>query len=210
MKQYALLAGLWITWCALHSGLITLWVTESLRNRFPDAFRYYRIVYNLAAVVTLVPVLLLALSLNGPAVFSWQGGWRVVQILIWVSALFFFISGSRRYDLRQFLGLRQVQDHKTCSALTDDCSLDTSGVLSLVRHPWYSGGILVIWARPLDPGAVVTNLVLTGYFLVGAVLEERKLTAWFGQVYTDYQQRVSMFFPVKWFLQRLGLDARVS
>jgi protein-S-isoprenylcysteine O-methyltransferase Ste14 len=87
--------------------------------------------------------------------------------------------------------------------LTDDCSLDTSGVLSLVRHPWYTGGILIIWARPLDTGAILTNLVLTAYFLVGTRLEERKLTAQFGQEYTDYQQRVSMFLPIKWMAGRI-------
>jgi protein-S-isoprenylcysteine O-methyltransferase Ste14 len=68
----------------------------------------------------------------------------------------------------------------------------------LVRHPWYSGGILIIWARPLDTSAILTNVVLTGYFVVGTRLEERKLTAQFGQEYADYQQRVSMFLPLKW------------
>ena len=85
--------------------------------------------------------------------------------------------------------------------LTDDCSLvtrATSGVLAVVRHPWYSGGILIVWARSLDAAAVLTNLVVCGYVVVGAILEERKLKAQFGRQYADYQQRVSMFFPIKW------------
>jgi protein-S-isoprenylcysteine O-methyltransferase Ste14 len=85
--------------------------------------------------------------------------------------------------------------------------LDTSGVLNLVRHPWYTGGILIIWARPLDASAILTNLVLTGYFLVGTRLEERKLTAQFGQAYTDYRQRVSMFLPLKWMERRMRKKA---
>ena len=168
------------------------------RKRFPYASRYYRIVYNAVAVVTLAPVLLYTFSLRGPALFAWQGPWRSVQIALAVSAVFFFVAGSRRYDLFQFLGLRQLKDGRACSVLTEDCSLDTSGILSMVRHPWYTGGILIIWARPMDMSAILTNLVITGYFAVGAHLEERKLKVQFGQAYTDYQKRVSMFLPFRW------------
>lgn len=202
MAQYILLIILWIAWCALHSALVSLSLTEPLRKRFPYAARYYRIVYNAVSVVTLAPVLLYTFSLRGAPVFSWQGPWRFVQIAMALSALTFFAAGARHYDLFQFLGLRQLKDEKACSVLTDDCSLDTSGILSLVRHPWYTGGILILWARPLDTSAILTNLVLTGYFLVGTRLEERKLTAQFGQEYVDYQQRVSMFLPHKWMARR--------
>jgi protein-S-isoprenylcysteine O-methyltransferase Ste14 len=34
--------------------------------------------------------------------------------------------------------------------------------------------------------------------VVGAFLEERKLVRIFGEEYRDYQQKVSMFIPVKW------------
>ncbi len=207
MTQYIVLTILWIAWCALHSVLVSLSVTEPLVKRFPYASRYYRIVYNAVAVVTLAPVLLYTFSLRGPALFAWQGPWRSVQIALAVSALFFFVAGSRRYDFFQFLGLRQVNNEKACSVLTDDCSLDTSGILSVVRHPWYTGGILIIWARPLDTAAILTNLVITGYFLVGAGLEERKLNTQFGQEYTDYQKRVSMFIPIKWMIRQMRKEA---
>jgi protein-S-isoprenylcysteine O-methyltransferase Ste14 len=203
MAQYFLLIILWIVWCALHSALVSLSLTEPLRKRFPDASRYYRIAYNILSVVTLAPVLLYTFSLHGTPAFSWQGPWRFLQIAMAVSALFFFVAGARHYDLYQFLGLRQLKDEKACSVLTNDCSLDTSGVLNLVRHPWYAGGIFIIWARPLDTSTILTNLVLTGYFLVGTRLEERKLTAQFGQKYTDYQQRVSMLVPLKWMARRM-------
>ena len=45
--------------------------------------------------------------------------------------------------------------------------------------------------------------VESGYFVAGAVLEERKLKVQFGQDYVDYQRKVSMFFPVKWLGARL-------
>lgn len=201
--EYLLLAVFWISWCALHSALVSLRVTESLRNRFPRAFRFYRLFYNSFAVATLAPVVLYSISLRGEPVVTWSGLWIIVPILLATAALVLFVAGARRYDFLQFIGLRQLKEERTCSVLTDDCSLDTGGVLSVVRHPWYSGGILVVWARPLDPAAMVTNAVLCGYFAVGAVLEERKLKVQFGRRYEVYQRRVPMLFPVRWLRRRL-------
>jgi protein-S-isoprenylcysteine O-methyltransferase Ste14 len=199
--RYLWLVILWMIWCALHSALISLAVTEWLQKRFPSRFRFYRILYNLFAVVSLLPVLVYGFSLRAAPVVAWQGPGRIVPILLGAAALLFFAAGSRRYDFFQFLGLRQIKNESTCAVLTEDCSLDTGGVLSIVRHPWYSGGMLVIWARPLDLAAILTNLVICGYFVVGAILEERKLKRLFGYQYAEYQRRVSMFFPIKW-LQR--------
>lgn len=200
--QYVVLILLWIAWCALHSALVSPSVSLAIRNRFPHVSRYYRFAYNMVAVVTLIPVLLYCYSFRGPELFSWQGPWRVVQVALTASALFFFVAGSRRYDLLQILGLRQIKGENACSVLTDDCSLDTSGILSVVRHPWYTGGIFIIWARPLDLSTILTNVVLTGYFIVGACLEERKLEIQFGSEYIDYKKRVSMFLPHKWFARQ--------
>lgn len=204
--HYIFLVILWIFWCALHSALISLAVTESLRKRFPDGFRYYRILYNLISIATLLPVLYYGHLLKGAPIVTWQGPWRVVPVVLGIAALFFLAAGVLCYDLRQFFGLRQLSDEKACRALTDDCTLDTGGILSVVRHPWYLAGILVVWARPLDLAAVSTNLVVCGYFLVGALLEERKLKRQFGRQYEDYQQRVSMLFPIKWAGERIFRD----
>ena len=196
--RYFFLAILWVAWCTLHSALISLPLTEALRKKFPNNFRYYRITYNLIAAVSLIPVLLYADSLKRAPIIQWQGPWRIVQILLIVMALLFLWAGAQRYDLRQFMGLRQIREENACSVLTDDCSLDTRGVLSMVRHPWYTAGILLVWARPLDLSAILTNLIVCGYLIIGAVLEERKLKVQFGQDYVTYQRQVSMFFPIKW------------
>ena len=188
----------WMSWCALHSGLIRPAVIESLRKRFPSGSRFYRMLYNLFAVITLFPVLLYTYSQRGEAIIAWDGPWRSVPILLGSVSLALFIAGARRYDFFQFIGLRQIKDEKACSVLTADCSLDTEGVLSIVRHPWYCAGILVVWARPMDVTAILTNLVVSGYFVVGAIFEERKLKLQFGRQYTNYQQRVSMLVPIKW------------
>ena len=71
-----------------------------------------------------------------------------------------------------------------------------TGILRIVRHPWYSGGIAFVWAAgPVTTVSLAVKIVLSVYLLVGAVLEERKLVAQWGASYQEYQQRVPMLIP---------------
>ena len=198
--KLGLLVVLWILWCFLHSFLISDGVSAFLQKLRPRLTRYYRLLYNVVALATLAPVLIYSSSVKGPALFSWTGWLRIPQGLLLASALILFAAGARRYDAQSFLGLRQIRGAADCAGLTNDCGLDTSGILAWVRHPWYSGGMLIVWSRPLNAAAIWTNLVLTGYFIVGAFLEERKLEKRFAREYADYRRQVPMFFP----LRRLG------
>lgn len=190
-----ILAVLWTLWCFIHSILISRTVVRPVRKKLGDGYRFYRLFYNTVSVVTLVPVLFYSASLSGDALFDWAGPWRPVQVLLALGALLFFATGARHYDLRQFVGLRQIAEHETGKGLTETGELDTSGVLGVVRHPWYAGGILILWARPLDPAALITNAVLTVYLVAGAFLEEAKLVEEFGNRYRKYQEKVPMFLP---------------
>ncbi len=204
MTPYLTLALVWAIWCALHSLLISPPITALAARRLTGLVRYYRLFYNAFALGTLIGVLGYSATFTGPVVFAWRGEGRIVQAAMLAAAIGLFAAGARRYDLRQFLGLRQARAENACQVLTEDCRLDTSGVLGLVRHPWYTGGILLIWARQLDRAAVTINLVLTLYFIVGALIEEEKLRARFGAEYDAYRRRVSMLVPLRWLGRRLG------
>jgi len=201
--KYALLALIWLTWCFLHSALISLTVTGYLKHCLGDRLRYYRVVYNGLALSTLIPVALYAYSIRSEPLFSWEGYWRIGQVLLLAASLFLFLAGGRNYDGLTFLGLRQLRDRSSCTGLTETCELNTRGVLGAVRHPWYAGGMMIIWARDLDVSAMITNIILTVYFIVGTLLEERKLSIEFPEAYKEYQQRVSMFFPYQWLKSKL-------
>ncbi|MGD8352572.1 MAG: isoprenylcysteine carboxylmethyltransferase family protein [Pseudomonadota bacterium] len=191
------LALFWSIWCAIHSIMISRGVTTYLKRRFADRFRYYRIVFNVVSVATIIPVLMYSTTLRAGPIFGWSGVWRPVQVVLVLTAIALFYAGSRHYDLAQFLGVRQVTEHESAKGLTRSGALDTSGILGVMRHPWYAAGIIILWARPLNPAALITNTVLTIYLVVGAILEERKLVAEFGEAYREYQGKVPMFVPAK-------------
>jgi methanethiol S-methyltransferase len=196
--KYAVLSLLLIGWCALHSWLISVSVTSWLQKRLGDVFRYHRLFFNAVSTLTLIPVALYAYSVRTEPVFYWAGHWRIAQVLLLAVSLGLFFCGARRYDAGMFLGLAQIRKRtENGRGIAETGKLDTSGILSVVRHPWYLAGILILWARELDASALLVNAVFCGYFIVGAWLEERKLVKEFGEQYLAYQKRVPMFIPFK-------------
>ena len=196
--KYLVLSVLVIAWCFLHSAMISISVTEYLKRRLGSSFRFYRLFYNLVAAITLAPVVLFAYSVRTQPIFSWDGYLRIVQVVLLGTAALLFFLGARHYDARQLLGIKQIQERTSNKAITASGGLDTSGVLGVIRHPWYSAGMLLIWAGQLDVSAILVNTILTAYLFIGTLLEEKKLVREFGAEYRAYQARVSMFIPYKW------------
>jgi protein-S-isoprenylcysteine O-methyltransferase Ste14 len=123
--------------------------------------------------------------------------------------LLFFL-GARHYDARQLLGIKQIQEGTLNKAITNSGELDTSGVLGMIRHPWYAAGMLLVWAGQLDISAIMVNAILTTYLFIGTLLEEKKLVREFGAVYRAYQARVSMYIPFKWLKLKIKNSRRAG
>jgi protein-S-isoprenylcysteine O-methyltransferase Ste14 len=201
--EYLILALLVIAWCVLHSVMISVSVTEYIKKHLGPKFRFYRLFFNLIAILTLIPVVLLAYSIQTQVIFQWNGYMRIGQVILLGIAVLLFFFGGRRYDALQMLGIKQIRERTSNKVITDTGELDTSGILGITRHPWYLATILFIWARQLDLSAMFVNVILTSYLIVGTFLEEKKLIGEFGERYLTYQKRVSMLIPYKWLKSKL-------
>ena len=201
-----LLSSLWIGWCALHSLLIDPAVIAAVEGRLPAASRYYRLLYNLLALTTFLPLALVTFLAGGPPVFAWHGWGQAARALLLVAAFLLFWGGGKRYDMRHLLGLTQLRTGQSSLLLTDSPEFAADGVFGMVRHPWYLGSLLLLWsALPEYPVArVLAAVILSCYLVIGTVLEERKIVARYGESYRAYQRRVSMLFPWKWLKKKLS------
>lgn len=199
-EQYAFLGFGWLTWCILHSLLITPFMTRRLR-RLPGSVRlYFRLGYNITALATLLPLVIYTLSLQGDNVFAWQDGWVVLRFCLLGISFWVFYGGARRYDMGYFLGLKQISSRENHTLLTEDAAFARDGIFAVIRHPWYLASLILLWSA-LPVYSLSTTLaaaILSLYLVVGTVLEERKLVAEFGEHYRAYQREVSMLLPWKW------------
>lgn len=203
LTKYLILSILLILWCALHSAMISISVTEYFNKILGSNYRFYRLFFNMIAILTLIPVGFFVYSIRTQAIVQWNGYMRVGQILILGLAMWFFFLGGRHYDIHQILGVKQIRDGTADMAITDTGELDTSGVLGVTRHPWYLATMLLIWARQMDISAIIVNVILTVYLIVGTCLEEKKLVREFGEKYRSYQKKVSMLIPYKWLKEKI-------
>jgi protein-S-isoprenylcysteine O-methyltransferase Ste14 len=194
-----LLALSWLGYFALHSWLASLGMKRWVAARRPAFMPAYRLIFNLIAVVLLLPILALAYSLPGAELWRWQG------VAAWFAngasllAIVGVALSSRGYDMREFLGVRQWQSG--ARTVEDQENFHLSAFHRFVRHPWYFCALVLIWSRDMTAATLLSSALLTIYFVIGSRLEEKKLLAYHGEIYRRYMERVPGLVPLPW--QRL-------
>ncbi len=177
----------------LHSLLASLTTKAQTRKMFGLATdRWFRIAYNLIAVLTLLPILLLPILLIDKVIYVIHFPWVILTLAIQVLAVIVVVAGLRQTGMRSFVGLRQL-------FLPEDTTpprLVTGGFYRYVRHPIYTAGLVFIWLLPiLTWNLLALNIGLTAYIFTGAYFEERKLLLEFGESYSEYRNRTPMLIP---------------
>jgi protein-S-isoprenylcysteine O-methyltransferase Ste14 len=191
------LVVLWIAWCFLHSLLISRGFAERMKGILGRKYAYYRLCYVIFSFVSLLPVICFQLQLDEKVIFAWPPPWYIVKYALYAAAIILFYGGYRVYDLQYMLGIKQIDDmkHGVNNKTTD---FTTEGILGYVRHPWYSGAILLVWGfGVVSDVSLVSKVVLTAYIILGTVLEEKKLIHEIGAPYRMYQKKVPMLIPWK-------------
>lgn len=196
---------LWVAYCIVHSTLISIKVTNFLKNAWGENYRFYRLFFNLFSVGTLAPLLWFSNSLDKKTefLFRWEGYLRIPQYGLIGLAAILVAAGARHYSLSQFMGVQQIFQKKSGKAMTASGEFDCRGVLGIVRHPWYLAVFILLWASDLHESGIIINGILSAYLIIGTFLEERKLVLEFGEKYRSYQHQVSMLIPIKWLGSKL-------
>ncbi len=182
-----------VVYAVLHSWLAALGVKNRARCIFgPQVDRWYRLVYNIIAVVTLLPLLPMLVWLPDKTLYIVPSPWRWLLLAGQMAALGGLMVSLLQTGLLHFLGLSQLVAERP----VESGALSERGFYGWVRHPLYFFSTLLLWLTPLMTSNWLTVcVVFTLYFYLGSFLEERRLLAEFGPAYGAYQQRVSRFIP---------------
>ena len=134
-------------------------------------------------------IALLVVNSNIPATYFFEsaGVVRYLSLMLTTFGVMLIQLSFRQYRLKGFLGLA-----------AEEATLRKSGILNWIRHPIYSGLILVTIGFflfiPNLPTAISCGCILT-YLPIGIYLEEKKMMSEFGQAYTDYRKEVPALVP---------------
>ena len=186
MNHFILAAG-WILYFALHSLMAAEGVKQIVSQVFGNAFRYYRLLYTFISSVGLIALLTLNGSIQGDYFFDHGGLVRYLSLMLTTFGVMTIQIAFRQYKLKSFLGF---------TAEKNDLSIE--GILKHIRHPIYTGLILVTIGFFLfipNLPTLVSCLSIFIYLPIGIYLEERKLIRMFGEKYILYKQNVPAIIP---------------
>ena len=164
----------------------------------------YRLVFNVLAVVTILPAFYLVFRLPDRELYRFPPPWDSVALGLQVLAALGLVYSVYQMDAWFFLGLRQLGEppqlgvHHSIDS-TSTPQLVTKGLHRFVRHPLYTTSLIVLYlASPMSLNWLSFALSCNVYFFVGSIFEERKLVREFGNAYRAYQQRVPRLLPRPW------------
>lgn len=186
-----LLAFAWLLYGAIHSFMANNYFKNLAAKMLGKYFRFYRLIYNILAVVLLVPVLGIQFSTEKEVLWQVSIYQPIIGKFISVWGAILIATALQGYDLREFSGLDFNKNQEKNEFKND-------GLLKYMRHPIYFGVLLLVWGMFIADASIrsLTGAVaVTIYLFVGIYFEEKKLIEVFGEKYKRYQQDVPMLIP---------------
>ena len=190
-KAHWLLLLFWVLYCLIHSFLANSGVKRKIERISGVAFRYYRILYNLFATITLALLLWYQFTIDSYPLFSIPVLQYTAGIAILIPGIYIMLVSIHKY-FYELSGI-QVLQHKV-----QKVTLRKDGMHRYVRHPLYLGTLLFVWGlflmMPLLSN-LIACLIIWLYTLVGIRLEEKQLIQQYGEAYKIYSKRVPALLP---------------
>jgi len=183
----------------IHSCLASTSLKQFIRQLVGEQRYYglYRASYNFFAIVSLSPILGLIILRPGNILWQVSGLGQLLFMLIQGIGIIGITLSLYQINLGQFIGISQMMAYFRGQTLPlPPESLQFGGVYHLVRHPLYLFSLLVIWPMGvMSESLLAFNIASTLYFVVGSILEERRLAATYGEPYRTYQKSTPSIIP---------------
>lgn len=191
LLSHVLVGVCWIFFGLVHSFLASLKIKNIFRIRLGKHYKHYRLAYNVFAILSFAAIVLFQFSIHSKNIFTPRLATKITGAVFIFLGLVLMLVCIKKY-FAGLSGLRSLMQEDNHSELI------ISGVHRYVRHPLYLGTFIFIWGLfILFPtySLLLSNVIITGYTLIGINMEERKLVKDFGEQYELYQKQVPRLIP---------------
>ena len=151
---------------------------------------YWRIAYSLLSIVGFLCILLFMAVMDDQILWPPNKTIRLVSMIAITYGLIIIRLAFKQSSVIDFLSREDRYE--------EDATLHLSGVYASVRHPIYSGTILIFIGMVLfitKVGPLVSLIATLIYLVIAIPLEERKLIKKHGDTYLTYKRQVPAIIP---------------
>lgn len=174
---------------AVHSLLALPTIKKAIIRQSQSRQWVYRLTYNLISLAMFGWVM--ASYRNTPVLYVAPGVWSLVMYLVQGAALLMLIFCVRQTGAADFLGLPGKS-----YATPAGNRLVTGGCYRIVRHPLYLFSMLFLLFNPVVTCRwLILSALSPVYFVIGALIEERRLLLEYGEEYETYRKTVPFIIP---------------
>jgi len=187
MVGLVIISIVWIFFYALHS-LLALPNVKNFGEKMFRSTKNYRLFYSTISVISLGIAMYYLIILPNSYLLDSNKQLKVVSFISATYGLIIIKRSFRFFSISSFLGFSK----ETTSELI------ISGLHKYVRHPIYSGTVLIymgaFFFQPTDLMAASLFWLIT-YLPIGIYLEEKKLIIEYGERYLNYRKNVKALIP---------------
>lgn len=187
----------WVFYFFIHSFLADKFIKEKILNTLNLSTQTFRLVYSLISTLSLLPIFYFLSSTKSDFLLPQTQTLKFISLALSTWGVIIIKMAFKNYPLREFLGLKNTQT---------EFELVQLGILKYVRHPIYTGTILLFigfWLFIPNILNLVTVLCTFLYLPIGIRLEEQKLIDEYGDDYLKYMEKVPALIPN---LKKLGFN----
>ena len=179
----------WVFYFFIHSFLADKTAKERIQSTLYLSAQIYRLLYSLISVLSLLPIFYFLSATKSDFLLAQTQILKFISLALSTWGVIIIKMAFKNYRLREFLGFSNTEGQ---------LELVQSGVLKYVRHPIYSGTILLFigfWLFIPNVLNLVTVICTFLYLPIGIRLEEQKLEEEYGDLYRRYKDKVPALIP---------------
>jgi protein-S-isoprenylcysteine O-methyltransferase Ste14 len=182
---------------ASHSLLAANAVKHAIQQNFSRFYRFYRLVYSILSTFLLAFVMWWFVAKHQfDFLFLPSPVTKAISFAAFFLGSLLVIISVIKYGVIDFIGFDSLL--KKNEKKLEPTKLNTTGLNAIVRHPIYTGVLLLLIGLLLwlpTKMTIITVLITLAYLEIGIYLEEQKLVEEFGNGYKIYRQKVKKIIP---------------
>lgn len=192
---YLNLVILWVLFYFLHSLFASLNIKRKIKGWMGRLYIWYRLLYSVFSTLFIFGILVFSMSFEQTDILTKTTVTTYLGYMLASFGTIIIVRSFKTFSKKRFIGLEPHDD------LEQKEDFVVSGLHGYIRHPIYSGTILIFFGffffEPTISSAIHLVMLLL-YLPFGIHYEEKKLIELYRDKYIQYKKVVPSIIPQKW------------